>query len=74
MQLNGEIPEEDLSQSTDSEIEGDVTPTMKENEEPQLPTKNLKNANLIEEDKKTESKEESEKFTDHSVSLVAKLG
>lgn len=48
---------------------------MKENEEPHLlPAKNLKNTNLIEEDKKTESKEESEKFTDHSASLVAKLG
>jgi hypothetical protein len=47
---------------------------MKENEEPQPLTKNLKNTNLIEEDKKIESKEESEKYTDHSASIVAKLG
>jgi hypothetical protein len=54
----------------------DATPTMKENEEPaqhHLPQRNLKSTNLIEEDKKIESKEESEKFTDHSNSHVAKL-
>ena len=60
MQLNGEIPEEDLSQSTDSEME-DATPFIKENEEPQISIKNLKNMNFAEEDKKIEPKDEYEK-------------
>ena len=47
---------------------------MKENEEPKPQVKTQKNLNLLEEDKKIESaKEESEKQTDHSTSMIAKL-
>ena len=42
----------------------EAAPTTKDDEENKPPTKNLKNLNLLEEDKKIEIKEESEKQTD----------